>query len=291
MAGDKYSAVWVSHTSISDFLTCPRAYFLKNVYKDQKTGHKIKLMSPPLALGQAVHDTLEQVSLLPTPDRLKESLVLRFQDSWTKVSGKKGGFLSDETENRYKLRGEEMLLRAMKNPGPLAKPAVKIKEPLPHYWISEEKNIILCGKVDWLEYIPETDSVHIIDFKTSKVEEKDGSLQLPIYHLLVHNTQRRSVERASYWYLGMNNELTPKMLPDLKEAHETVLDIAIKLKTARQLQQFKCPSGEDGCFACKQFEGILRGEAEFVGVDEYNADVYIYGAKEPEFDEEESVIL
>ncbi|KKQ37796.1 MAG: hypothetical protein US54_C0025G0014, partial [Candidatus Roizmanbacteria bacterium GW2011_GWA2_37_7] len=47
MAPDKFSAVWVSHTSISDFLQCPYAYYLKHVYKDPKTGHKMKIMSPP----------------------------------------------------------------------------------------------------------------------------------------------------------------------------------------------------------------------------------------------------
>ncbi|MFW5704164.1 MAG: RecB family exonuclease [Patescibacteria group bacterium] len=291
MPADKFSAVWVSHTSINDFLTCPRSYYLKNVYKDPKTGHKMKIMSPPLALGQAVHEAIEQISQLPTADRLKESLVLRYHEIWKKVSGKRGGFLSPESETQYKNRGEEMLLRIMKNPGPVAKPAVKIKESLPHYWLSEEKNIILCGKVDWLEYLPDTDSVHIIDFKTSKTEEKDGSLQLPIYHLLVHNTQKRDVSKASYWYLGMHDYLTEKELPDLKDAHDEVLDIAIHMKTARKLQQFKCPKGEEGCFACRNFEAVLRGEAEFVGVDEYNADIYILPPKTKVEDEEESVIL
>lgn len=294
MAGDKFSAVWVSHTSINDFLTCPRAYYLKNVYKDPKTGHKIKLMSPPLALGQAVHEVLDQISELKTPDRLKESLVLRYEDVWEKVTGKRGGFTSEESERHYKERGAEMLRRVMKNPGPIAKPAVKIKERLPYYWLSDEKNIILCGKVDWLEYLPDSDSVHIIDFKTSKSQEKEGSLQLLIYHLLVHNTQRRNVSKASYWYLGMEDSLSPKQLPDLHEAHETILDIAVRVKTARQLKRFTCPNGDDGCFSCRPFEAILRGEAEFVGVDEYRSDIYILPPRESDSnrdDEEESVIL
>lgn len=293
MPGDKYSAIWVSHTSINDFLTCPRYYYLKNVYKDKKTGHKIKIMSPPLALGQTVHEVLDQISTLPTSERLRESLVIRFNEIWPKVSGKKGGFLREETELLYKNRGEEMLLRIMKNPGPIAKPAVKIKEPLPYFWLSEEKNIILCGKVDWLEYLPDSDSVHIIDFKTSKAEEKDDSLQLLIYHLLVDKTQRRDVTKASYWYLGFNDNLTPKELPSLVDAQEKILDIAVRMKTARQLNQFTCTS-ESGCCACKPYEAILRGEGEFVGTDEYNADVYIINTGSTTStapDEEESVIL
>jgi hypothetical protein len=132
----------------------------------------MKLMSAPLALGQAVHEAIEAISILPTQTRFSESLVVKFNHIWEKVSGEKGGFFDADVEAGYKNRGEEMLLRIMKNPGPLANAAVKIKEPLPHFWISEEKNIILCGKVDWLEYIPATDSVHIIDFKTSKKKKK-----------------------------------------------------------------------------------------------------------------------
>ncbi|QQS44706.1 PD-(D/E)XK nuclease family protein [Candidatus Roizmanbacteria bacterium] len=98
----------------------------------------------------------------------------------------------------------------------MARKAVKIKEDLPHYWLSEEDNIILCGKIDWLEYLPETDSVHIIDFKTSKYDEDGDSLQLPIYYLLVTNTQKREVSKASYWYLERNDDLTEKELPDEK---------------------------------------------------------------------------
>ena len=75
MTGDKYTAVWVSHSSISDFLQCPRAYFLNNVYRDPQTGHKINLMSPPLALGQAVHYVIESLSILNVDKRFTEPLM------------------------------------------------------------------------------------------------------------------------------------------------------------------------------------------------------------------------
>ena len=260
---------------MSDFLKCPRSYYLKNVYRDPKTKHKIQLMSPPLALGSAVHEVLEGLSVLPTKTRFDESLIQRFQVAWKKVSGKKGGFWDAETQQRYKLRGEAMLRRVMENPGVLQNLAVKIKEDLPHYWISEEDNIILCGKIDWLEYLPESDSVHIIDFKTSKSEENESSLQLPIYHLLVHNCQHRQVAKASYWYLELNDELTSKALPDLEEASEKVLEIARQIKTARSLERFKCPHGDEGCYACKPMEAIIQGKAEYVGENEYRADIYI----------------
>lgn len=288
---DKYTAVWVSHTSISDFLKCPRSYYLKNVYKDPKTNHKIQLMAPPLALGSAVHEVLESLSVLPTDKRFDEPLLKKFEYAWKKVTGKQGGFLSADVEQKYRVRGEAMLRRAQQNPGPLARLAVKIKEDLPHYWLSEEDNIILCGKIDWLEYLPDSDSVHIIDFKTSKTEEDSSSLQLPIYHLLVHNCQRRNVEGASYWYLDLNDDLTPKELPDLVEAHDMVLKVAREIKTARNLERYRCPHGDEGCYACRPMERILKGEGEFVGENDYRQDVYILPSKEEKSDEEESVIL
>ena len=215
MAEDKYTATWVSHTSIRDFIDCPRAYYLKNVYRDPKTRHKIKLVTPPLALGSVIHEVLESLSVLPVEERFKMSLVEKFHLIWSKVSGKKGGFLNEQTENTYKKRGEEMLLKVMQNPGPLRKLAVKIKMNLPYYWLSKEDNIILCGKLDWLEYDESSDSVHIIDFKTSKNEEDDESLQLPIYCLLATNCQSKPVRGVHYWYLEKSTELTDKPIPDL----------------------------------------------------------------------------
>ena len=51
----------------------------------------------------------------------------------------------------------------------------------PNFFLSEEENIILNGKIDWMEYIEEGDSVRVIDFKTGRNKESQGSLQLPIY--------------------------------------------------------------------------------------------------------------
>src|SRR5258708_9532589 len=246
MSADKFSAVWVSHSSLSDFLKCPRAYYLKNIYKDPKTGHKIQIMSPALALGQAVHEVLESLSILPTEERFDEPLPRKFDIAWKKVSGKKGGFLSSEGEERFRLRGEAMIARVVNNPGVLKEKAVKMKQELPYYWISEEENIILCGKIDWLQYIPEDDSVRIVDFKTGKQEEDGASLQLPIYHLLVHNCQHRLVTGASYWYLEFSDILQEKELPNLEDAHTQVLKLARRVKLARSLNKLTCP--DNGCF-------------------------------------------
>jgi hypothetical protein len=178
----------------------------------------------------------------------------------------------------------------MKNPGPLAKKAVKIQMNLPYFWLSPEQNIILCGKIDWLEYLPERDSIRIIDFKTSKKDEDPKSLQLPIYYLLALNCQKRDIEGISYWYIERHNEPVEQDLPDAEEAKKTILDLSKKIKLAEQLKQFKCPHGADGCRACKPYEALIKGEAEFVGVDNRNSDVYILEAAVAD-EGKESIIL
>ncbi len=274
MAKDKYTAVWVSHSSISDWLVCPRAYFLKNVYKDPKTGRKISLVSPPLTLGKVVHEVVEGLSVLPLEKRFNEPLLAKFEEKWQQVSGRAGGFFSKDVEMKYKQRGQEMLKRITRNPGPLNRLAVKIQMELPYYWLSEKDNIILCGMIDWLEYLEKEDAVAIIDFKTGKKREKKGSLQLPIYYLLATETQKRAVKKASYWYVSLADKPVEQKLPDAAKSREKILKIAKEIKLARQLERFKCPN--NGCRACEPFEDVINGKAELVGTDNINRDVYIY---------------
>ncbi len=279
MAQDKYKAVWVSHSSMGDFLKCPRAYFLHNVYKDPKTKRKINLVSPALALGVSVHEVVEGLANYKAEERFKQPLLEQYEKAWQKISGKAGGFKSEADELEAKNRGKEMILRVMKNPGPLVNKALKLKngqnDMPPNFFLSEEENIILCGKIDWLEYVPEDDSVRVLDFKTGKNEESGESLQLPIYQLLLNKLQKRKVSGASYWYLDKDDVPIPVALPSVEDSYKRVIEVARQVKKAREAGVYACPRGEGGCFACKPFEKILKGEAEYIGVGEYNQDLYM----------------
>jgi hypothetical protein len=68
-------------------------------------------------------------------------------------------------------------------------------------------------------------------------------------------------------------------LPDPDESRPLILKIAKEIKLARKLARFKCPQGEAGCHACRPLERILRREATFVGVNEYNQDIYVFEDK------------
>lgn len=272
---DKFKAVWLSHSSINDFLRCPRLYYLRALYKDKRNNHKMTVMTPALALGQIVHEVVDGLSELPSSDRFLISPVKKFETAWTKVEGEKGGFRSHDQEMEYKERGIKMLTNLENNPGPILQKAIKLKsdDGLPFYWFSEAENIILCGKVDWIEYLPDTDSIHIIDFKTGRKEEEESSLQLPIYLLLATNLQKRKIEKASYWYLDREDGLISSKLPDLKEVTDKIEKISSRVKLARQLNHFVCPTG--GCRHCFPLERVLKGEAKLVGVSDYGQDIYI----------------
>lgn len=278
---DKYKALWLSHSSISDFLKCPRLYFLHTIYKDLKTGHKITIINPSLTLGQTVHTIIESLAQLTVDARFQNSPLEKFEIAWENVSGIKGGFEDGKQEKLYKERGLAMIKNIMDNPGPLANKALRIKTEngLPYYWFSEEENIILCGKIDWIEYLPENDSVHIIDFKTGKTEEGEESLQIPIYLLLVKNLQKRKVTKASYWYLDNGKGLVTKKLPDERESIDKINKIASRISLSRKLNHFKCPA--NGCKYCYPYERILKNEGKWVGISEYKQDVYILNKPQP----------
>lgn len=278
---DKYSAVWVSHSSMGDFIKCPRLYYLHNVYKDPKTNRKMSIVTPHMSLGIAVHNVLEGLGVYPASERMNRDLRATFEEEWQKVTGKKGGFLSEEEEEQFKTRGKEMINLAIKNPRFLTNKRIKLPQGnMPcNFYLSEDDNIILNGLVDWIEYLPD-DTLHMIDFKTGKHEEKETSLQLPIYLLLCNALQKRKVSKASYWYLE-TDKMVEKELPDSDTARRDVYEIALKVKEARESKSFACSNGDEGCIHCRPYEEILllkegkESKAESVGIGGFNQDIYI----------------
>ena len=267
--------LWVSHTSINDFLSCPRAYYLRHIYKDPRTKRKINIINPAMALGLTVHDVLESLANHKSEERMKQPLLDHYEKAWEHVSGEMGGFRDKDEEQQYKERGRKMILRVVENPGPLTNKALRLPSPdelPPRFLISQEENVLLCGKVDWLEYFPEDDSVHIIDFKTGTKEEKEDSLQLPIYTLLVKYCQKRNIRKLSYWYLERDNEPLEKDLPEIEGAKKKIIDIAKQIKKLRADGRYICI--RKGCFSCRPLENILNGRAKWIKASGY-MDVYI----------------
>jgi hypothetical protein len=238
----------------------------------------MNIVTPALSLGVSVHEVLEGMADFPSEERMNRDLLAWFDEVWKKVSGVQGGFTSPEQEKEYKDRGIAMLTNVAKDPKFLIHKRIKLPraEMNPNFYLSEDDNIILNGLVDWIEYLPETDSLHIVDFKTGKKEEGENSLQLPIYLLLCNALQKRKVTKASYWYLETDT-IVEKELPDADTARRDVLTVALKVKEAREKQEFLCPKGVEGCFYCRPFEKILQKDptVKYIGVGGFNQDMYI----------------
>jgi ATP-dependent helicase/DNAse subunit B len=247
------------------------------MYKDPATRRKINIVSPALSLGVTVHQVLEGLAEYPAEERMKRDLLSDFEEAWKGVTGEKGGFQSEEEEKEYKERGIAMLGIVQQDPRFLVNKRIKLPrgDMNPNFYLSEEDNIILNGQVDWLEYLPD-DTLHIVDFKTGKNEETESSLQLPIYLLLCNALQKRKVSRASYWYLE-TDKLVEKELPDLETARHDVMEVALRVKEAREKGDFVCPKGDAGCFGCRPFEMIVHKDpkAKYIGVGGFNQDMYI----------------
>ena len=86
-------ALWISYTGLKDFLKCPRSFYLKNRYRDPKTGNRLQVASGPMTLGSLVHDAIKWY-LQTGRTAGFDDIVKKFRNHRLKYQGKKGGFSS-----------------------------------------------------------------------------------------------------------------------------------------------------------------------------------------------------
>lgn len=285
---DKYKSVWISHSSINDFLSCDRLYYLKNVFKDPMTRRKINIASPHLSLGIAVHKVIEDLKKIKSEDRekeIKENLLENFKNEWKKYTGKKGGFTAPEEEKGFFERGENMIERVVNTPAHLLNKIIPLNyfykgDLVPNYYLSTDENLILCGSIDWIEYLESEDKIRIIDFKTGRNDEDDDSFQLPIYYLLISNLMKENskkiyeIKEAAYWYLDHDNKkdgsehdefhvvaIDEEKIKEIQETEKKILEIGIKIKNLREKGEYKCKNETvegEGCRYCRDFEKVFK---------------------------------
>jgi ATP-dependent helicase/DNAse subunit B len=293
---DKYNAVWLSHSSVSDYLKCPRLYYLRNVWKNSN-GRKVNIVSPHMSLGSAVHACIEPLAKIKTDERKEkikwENLEKTFLNIWEKYKGEKGGFENVEQEEEFKGRGEKMLKLVSENPGPILNKTIKYYDGdfIPNIYLSEEENIILCGFVDWIEYLENTDTLKVIDFKTGKNDENEDSFQLPIYKILVETLQKRKVTEAAYWYL--DRDAKPKNVElfdeDTNEVKEKILNVGIEIKNKKEdknfPESFECKYKKEfgeSCKYCRDFEAIFEHDKSQKKNDDFEFEVNLFDVEKNE---------
>lgn len=258
-----FNKVWISHTGLNDFQACHKAYYYRHIYRNPKNNKKIQIVNPYLSLGSAVHEAIEE-------DK-KENLLERFENIWKKYEGKRGGFAYSKQEKEFKKRGVEMIKNAQKSKI-LKKPTFPTNGTFPKLTLF--KNVDLVGSIDWIEVLPDG-SLHIIDFKTGKNEEKEDSLQLYIYYFLASHSYKKKVKKVSYWYLDKDSEPVTKQIKNPEKALDKIKKQAREMQKTILSNKFPCTSDYNNCFYCKEFNDIFSGLAEYVGIDDkMNKELY-----------------
>ncbi len=265
------NAVFISPSTLSDFDKCPQLYYYKSVYR-ASSGLKIQIINPSIALGQVVHEAIDQIVKLPAVQWNKDRLFDIYEYLWKSIEGEKGGFMVSGVEPEFKNRGVEMLERFWANRH--FREAEMIKLPtFPK--VDLGNNLILTGKLDWIE--KNGDFYHVIDFKTGKNDEKADSLQLPIYAVLACGILKSFNIRTSYWYIDRDNSLTDFPLPDINETTRLLVWKGEIIVKARETNSFKCQSGRENCFYCRDIQSVAKGFGKLVAVDttNYKQEIYI----------------
>lgn len=268
-------AVFISPSSLADFEKCPQLYYYRNIYRSPR-GLKIQLINPSLALGQTVHDTLDQFLKLTPLERTHDSLISTLNFIWSQTSGEKGGFTSNQEESDFKERAMAMLEKFWSHPH--FKTAQPVKLPnFPKLDLGD--NLILTGKLDWIEEFD--GGFRVIDFKTGKNEEKEDSLQLPIYALLAQEIVKTPNVKTFYWYLDKDDDITSFDLPDLEKTKDQLKQKGELVKLVRQTQSYRCQSGQESCWACRDFVSLAKGAGKLVTIDPVNRRQEIYILTKP----------
>ncbi|MCL5018903.1 MAG: PD-(D/E)XK nuclease family protein [Patescibacteria group bacterium] len=261
-------ALFISHTGLKDFLNCPRAYFLKNRFKNPKTGYRMQIVSAPMTLGSLVHDAIKWY-LQTGRTASKDDVIKKYRNHWLKYRGKKGGFKDIEEEAVFGKKGLQMIDNFFENLSGL-EPNLAEYDFL-KYLIDE--GIILNGKLDFIGILPDG-SLHVLDFKTGTKDE-DDPLQLHLYAILAESNFQKPVSKVSYWYLEREDAPREAVLDGLEEKIEWVKAKALEVKKAISENNWVCIKKEGLCRECKNYQAIIEGKGEFLFSDvNYKKDMY-----------------
>jgi len=262
------NALYISYTSLNDFLKCPRAYYLKNIYRNPKNGFKLQIASPYLTLGSTVHDAIKW--FLELEEKVgKDELIKTYKNFWQKYRGKRGGFVSLEEEGNFGKRGLMMLENFLNNVHVLEKPLPPVV--FPKYNLVED--VILIGNFDFVGE-REDGTLHIVDFKTGAKDEEE-TLQLYIYAILAESNLQRPVSAASFWYLDREDTPREIVLDPLEPKLEWLKQKALEIKQAITNNSWVCIRGDQTCRDCSNYQAIIDGKGAFQFSDyRYKKDIY-----------------
>lgn len=262
------NALFISYTGLKDYTRCPRSFYLKNIYRDPKTGYKLQIAGSNMTLGAVVHDTLKWFLQM---DRqvTKTALIRKFKNLWLKYRGKRGGFASVEDEASFGKRGLQILDNFWSN-AKILEPSLQTDDFLK---FKLDEITFLNGRVDFLGQLPDG-SIHVLDFKTGSKDEED-SLQLYIYAILAESNLQKPVSKISYWYLDRDSVPKQAVLDSLGEKLDWLKKKAKEIRKVLAAGNWVCVGGRNLCRDCQVYQDIIDGKGEFqFSDDSFKKQVY-----------------
>lgn len=255
--------IYLSYSAINDFLRCPLYYDLKYRYRNPQNGYRVDLVNPALALGIVFERVVKRVRTEPEEFRTQEFALSQFERVFA-VWYKAFSFKNSSQVSEFKERGIRLVKRFMNNPHfvfgkTFFQDFLGVDYPL-------KPNVVICGNADWIEKNPDGTLI-VVDFKTGSRQEKEDSLQLPIYKYLVENKFGLPVSRTFYWYLERDEQPREVFLNSYEDSIKRMFSVCEKVLDGLKNDQLKCVSQDFSCNFCQPFLMIKKGLARHVFTD------------------------
>ncbi len=254
-------ALFISYTGLKDYSRCPRSYYLKNIYRDPKTGYRLQVASPYLTLGGVVHDCIKwflQMQRMATWEQLEQ----KYRNLWLKYRGKKGGFSTREDEASFGKRGLDMLKNFFEN----AKNLEKNLSTDDFLKFKLDDRVFLNGRLDFLGELPDG-TLHVLDFKTGSRDE-DDPLQLYVYAILAESNLQIKVSKISYWYIDRDQTPKEAVLDGLEDKIYWLKRKAREIEKLILENRWVCIKDPELCFDCQSYQDIIDGKGKFLFSDD-----------------------
>ncbi|MFA6027455.1 MAG: PD-(D/E)XK nuclease family protein [Patescibacteria group bacterium] len=207
------------------FALCPQQY--KFYYIDD-LAKEFKKPKPYLTMGAHVHNALHDFyEKFPPKQRTWENLEKLLRKRWLE---NRDGFAGKEEEKKFGMKALQMLKFYFHKNDVLKTPVM-----LEDYYDTEvDENLKVLGRIDRVD--EEETGLHVIDYKTGKVDEEDISdLQLILYSLIMARNTKKPVVKASYLYLQNNQWHTINITEEkFNEAVETIKKQVEKIRAEKE---------------------------------------------------------
>ncbi len=249
-------------------MNCPRAYYLKNLYRDPVTNNKLQIASPHLTLGSTIHDTIawycEQ-----EPKPTKDETIQKFRQLWKNYRQKRGGFETLEEEASFGKRGLQMVENFYNHATALDPCAPTVK--FPKYMLID--GVILTGNMDYVGERADG-SYSVVDFKTGARDET-SILQLNIYSILTEANMGKEVTWGGFWYLDREDLPRQAALDPVQQTLDWLVEKAKEVKAAVEKNDWVCKKYPGQCKDCREYQALLDKQGEFMFSDaKFKKDIY-----------------